>query len=107
MANVIQGRFGGAATVDAPTDPTAAGAPISPGTTARQLELIAHNADVAATRLVQIPRPGDVPKALLDDLLTTYSSIEANIADVLPRAATADGAKDTDELMKQTQALVD
>src|SRR5258706_14261884 len=65
---VIKGRFGGVGAVEASNAPgasaapdSASGNPVTPGDVQQQLGLLAHNAQVAATRLIQIPPTGSVP----------------------------------------------
>jgi hypothetical protein len=76
----------------------------------KQLGLIAHNAQVAATRLIQIPSAGSVPRDLLTTLLNTYVTLQGNLADVSTRVGTEDAAgaqKDAVEVQAQVQAFID
>lgn len=114
---VIQGRFGGVGAVEASNAPgesaapgSASGNPITPGDVQQQLGLLAHNAQVAATRLIQIPPTGSVPADLLTSLLHTFVQIQGNLADVASRVGTEDAAaaaKDASEIQAQIQAFID
>jgi hypothetical protein len=114
---VIKGRFGGVGAIDASNAPedsaapgSASGNPVTPGDVQQQLGLLAHNAQVAATRLIQIPPTGSVPADLLTSLLHTFVQIQGNLADVASRIGTEDAAaaaKDAGEIQAQIQAFID
>jgi hypothetical protein len=115
---VIKGRFGAVDAVDATgTTPdtsavpsSASGNPVTPGDVQKQLQLIAHNAQVAATRIIQIPPTGSVPANVLEDLLRTFVTLQGNIADIASRIGTEDAAaatKDATAIQAQVQAFID
>lgn len=115
---VIKGNFGAVSAVDATgampdtsaAPSSASGNPVTPGDVQTQLGLIAHNAQVAATRIIQIPPAGGVPANVLEDLLRTYVTLQGNIADIANRIGTEDAAaasKDAAAVQAQVQAFID
>jgi hypothetical protein len=118
MANgngrVIKGKFGNLNAVDAPSDsPTtsanpasATGTPVTAGDIQQQLSVIAHNAQVAAARLIQLPPVGAIAADALAALLNSYVQIQGNIADIASRADTDAAIKDVSDLQQQVQDFI-
>ncbi len=117
MANgrVIKGKFGGLNAVDAPSDSpgasadpsSATGNPIPQGDISQQLSLIAHNTQVAAARLIQLPPVGAIAADALAALLNNYVTIQGNVADIASRVGTEAARKDVADLQKQAQDFIE